>query len=347
MSMRKALKLLTSVGLVLLLGALLAGCSRRPSSQPGGQTSEKPKDHVTYRLDWLPRGNYAPLFVALDKGYFEQEGIIVDNIVNGDGSVNAVKLVGAGEFTFGNADSPTMVTGKVKGIPVSAIFMINQKSPMAWVSLKEKGITKPKDVEGKTFGVHPAGSTFIFYQAFTKLTGVDRKKVKEVTVGVPYENYLLQKQVDAVNGYIDAEIPELEAKAGGPGSLNIILGSDHGYKVYGTSVIVADKTIKENPDLVRRFVKAYKKGFEFTIKNPEEAVDILVKHRPEAKKEVMLKQLKADIEHTFSSSDTDSHGYGWMTKEGWEATQNVLFDQGVIDHKVDVNSLFATQFLEK
>ena len=353
--MNKRLIRVLAAALVVAM-ALLAGCStaKQPAANQGGQgaqggqpqPAQKPQDHVIFRLDWLPRGDYAPLFVAVEKGYFADEGIVIDNIVNGDGSVNAVKLVGSGEFTFGQADAGTVVSGRVKGIPVKSILMRNQNSPMAWVSLKSSNITKPKDVEGRTFGVQPSGSTYIFYQVFAKLQGVDRSKVKEVTVSVPYENFLVEKKVDVVNGYIDAEVPELEAKTGGPGSLNIIVGSQYGYKAYGTAIITSDKVIKEKPDLVKRFVRAYKKGFEYTVKNPDEAVDILLKHRPEAKKDVMKIQLAADIKYTFQSDDTKAHGLGWQTAQGWAQTQQNLFDTKVIDKKVDVNELFTDDFLQ-
>lgn len=356
--MRRDLSGILVATLILALVALAGGCATGQKSSGGGSSTnqsqgsgqansssaKKPEDHVTFRLDWLPRGDYAPLFVAVEKGWFAEEGIVIDKIANGDGSVNAVKLVGAGEFTFGQADAGTVVTGRVKGIPVKSILMRNQNSPMAWVSLKQSNITKPKDVEGHTFGVQPSGSTYIFYQVFAKLNNVDRSKVKEATVTIPYENFLLEKKVDVVNGYINAEVPELEAKAGGRGSLNIIVGSEHGYKAYGTAIITSDKVIKEKPDLVRRFLRAYKKGFEFTVKNPEAAVDILVKHRPEAKRNVMIEQLQADLKYTFESPDTKANGLGWQTAEGWERTQQNLFDTGVIDKKVDVKEIFTTEF---
>ena len=73
----------------------------------------------------------------------------------------------------------------------------------------------------------------------------------------PYENYLLLGRVDAVPGYLDAEVPELEAKAGGPGSLSILQGSDFGYTVYGSGLFTSEKMIAEHSDLVQRFVNAY------------------------------------------------------------------------------------------
>lgn len=308
--------------------------------------AQQAKDKVTFRQCWLPRGDYAPIFVAIDKGFMAQEGIEVVKVLNGDGSANTVKLVGAGQFDFGCADGPTMAVGKSKGIPVTSLFMRNQNSPMALVSLRGSGIKHPKDLEGKTFGIFPAGSTHVFYQAVTKANNVDRKKIREVTVGVPYEQYLVQKRVDAVVGYVNAEVQELENKLGGEGTLEIVPGDKYGYEVYGTVMFTSDKLVKEKADLVRRFSRAYKRAVEYTAKNPEEAIDILMKHNPQANRQVMLKQLRADLKYTFFSKDTEKNGVGWQTEEGWRRTQDVLLQYGVTTERVPERQLFTNEFLK-
>ena len=113
--------------------------------------------------------------------------------------------------------------------------------------------------------------------------------VKQSTVTPPYENYLLLGRVDAVPGYIDAEVPELEAKAGGPGSLSIMQGSDFGYSVYGSGLFTSEKMIAEHSDVVQRFVNAYMQAFADVVESPEEAADIIIKDNPEyaSKKDVL------------------------------------------------------------
>ncbi len=116
--------------------------------------------------------------------------------------------------------------------------------------------------------MQPSGSTYVFLKALLTANGMTLNDIKQSTVTPPYENYLLLGRVDAVPGYLDAEVPELEAKAGGPGSLSIMQGSDFGYTVYGSGLFTSEKMIAEHGDLVQRFVNAYMQAFADVIKNP-------------------------------------------------------------------------------
>ena len=150
-------------------------------------------------------------------------------------------------------------------------------------------LTKPQDLKGLNVGVQPSGSTYVFLKAFLAANGMTLDDIKQSTVNPPYENYLLLGRVDAVPGYLDAEVPELEAKAGGPGSLSIMQGSDFGYVVYGSGLFTSEKMIAEHSDFVQRFVNAYMQAFADVVKNPEEAADIIIKDNPEyaQKKDVL------------------------------------------------------------
>jgi NitT/TauT family transport system substrate-binding protein len=288
-------------------------------------------------------------FVAKEKGYFKNENVDIELIHKGNGSVNTMTLVGKNEYDFGFGDLPTLAVAKSKGVPVATLVVVNQRSPMALVALKGAGVKNPKDVEGKVMGVHPAGSTYIFYQALMAANGVDRKKITEATVPVPYESFLLTKKVQIITGYIDAEIPELEAKAGGVGSLEIVLGADYGYDLLGSGMLTSEKMIKERPELVRRFTRAYLRAFQDVLKNPQEAVEILAKNNPEVveKKDVMLKQLDADVKFTFTSDDTKANGLGWNPPRKWQATHDTLLRLNVIEKAVpNVSSLYTNDFLK-
>ncbi len=330
--MRKALVLVVVIGLVITV--------------PWSVGAQAP-DHVKVRLDWLIRGNHAPFFVAQEKGYFRNEGIVVDRIDKGNGSVNTMTLVGSGQYEFGFGDLPTLATARAKGVPVTSLVVVNQQSPLAMIALKGTGLRAPKDLEGKVVGIQPSGSTYIFYLAFLKANKIDRSKITEATIPVPYENFLLTRKVQVIPGYIDAEIPELEAKAGGPGSLEIVLGAKYGYNGYGSGMLTSDRMIKEHPDLVRRFTRAYVRGFQDVTRNIREAADILAKYNPEVaeKKDVMMEQLAADMQFTFFSTDTKAHGLGWQSLPRWKYTIDILRDQGVITAALRPDDVFTNAFL--
>ncbi len=311
-------------------------------------TTAMAADKVSVQLDYVVRGNHAMFFVAKKKGYFEKQGIDVTAIQKGTGSPNAMRLVGNGNAEFGFGDLPTLAVARSQNVPVVALAAVNQHSPLAMLALASKHkLAKPQDLKGLNIGVQPSGSTYVFLKAFLAANKMSLDDIKQSTVNPPYENYLLLGRVDAVPGYIDAEVPELEAKAGGPGSLSIMQGSNFGYAVYGSGLFTSEKMIKEKSDLVQRFVNAYMQAFADVIKSPQEAADIIIEANPEyaSKKDVLVKQLEADIKSTFFSPDTESHVIGWMTKEGWSSTTKILLEQAVMKQAINVDSAFDDKFL--
>jgi NitT/TauT family transport system substrate-binding protein len=311
-------------------------------------TASLAADKVSVQLDYVVRGNHAMFFVAKKKGYFEKEGIEVTAIQRGTGSPNAMRLVGNGNADFGFGDLPTLAVARSQNVPVVALVAVNQHSPLGMLALSSKHkLTKPQDLKGLNIGVQPSGSTYVFLKALLSANGMTLNDVKQSTVNPPYENYLLLGRVDTVPGYIDAEVPELEAKAGGPGSLSIMQGSDFGYSVYGSGLFTSEKMIAEKSDVVQRFVNAYMLAFADVVKDPKAAADIVVEANPEyaEKKEVLVEQIGADIKSTFFSPDTKEHGLGWMTKDGWSKTTKILLDQGAMATPIDINAAFVDKYL--
>ena len=311
-------------------------------------TSAHAEDKVSVQLDYVVRGNHAMFFVAKEKGYFAKQGIDVTAIRRGTGSPNAMRIVGNGDAEFGFGDLPTLAVARSQDVPVVALAAVNQHSPLAMLALaKSIKLEKPQDLKGLNVGVQPSGSTYVFLKAFLKTNGMSLDDIKQSTVNPPYENYLLLGRVDTVPGYLDAEVPELEAKAGGPGSLSILQGSDFGYVVYGSGLFTSEKVIAEHSDVVQRFVNAYMQAFADVIKNPEEAADLTIKENPEyaQKKDVLVGQIEADLKRTFFSPDTKANGIGWMTAATWQKTVDTLVDQGAMKQRIDVAPAFNVKYL--
>jgi NitT/TauT family transport system substrate-binding protein len=307
-------------------------------------------DDVTVQLDWLARGDHAMFFVALDQGFYAKNGINVTTIRKGTGTGDALRLVANGSAQFGFGDLPTLMVARTTGIENTALIAVNQSSPLAVISIKAKHPLKTvADLKGLNVGVHPAGAAYVFLKALLAKNGMSVNDIKQSTVSPPYENYLIMGRVDAVPGYIDAEVPLIEDKTGGPGSLSILQASDNGLRVYGSGVFTSDKMIATNPDLVQRFVNAYSQAFAYVLAHPKEAVASIVKNNPEFKGQeaVLATELDADVKHTIFSADTATHGLGWMDQKNWTDTFNLLQSQGAIDKDAKLAGGFDTRFLEK
>lgn len=326
----------------------LAACSTGgTASDPSGDGTAEP-DHVTIQLDFQPRGLHSVFYVADEQGFFEEEGIVIDDILKGTSSGDTLRLVGSGQGDFGMADLPTLVVARSQGIPVQALAAVNQTSPLAMCTVADRHvIEEPSDLEGLRVGVHSSGSTYVFYQALLAANGVDPASLTELTVQPPYEQYLLQEQVDTVPCYVDAEITILEEHAGGPGSLSILMGSDWGYDAYGTGVFASDEMIENDPELVQRFMNAYVKALEFVVDNPDVAAETLAGSSAELAENVDLyrSQIQADIDQTFSSEQADEHGLGTMTDESWASMISMLAEQGVIESEPAVEDVSEGEFV--
>jgi len=328
MRRRKAPGMTAAAALMLLAGAVGCGGGTVTDDGPGGRP-----ETVTVQLDYQVRGNHGMFYVADKLGYFKQEGIKVKDIKLGTSSTDAVRNVGTGRAQFGFADLPTLVTARSHGVPAKALAVVNQLSPLAMCSLRDRAqLKKAADLKHLTVGIHPAGSTFVFYKALLAANGIDRTTIKQASVTPPYENYLMRKKVDAVPCYIDAEVPLLQKEAGGPDKLSVMLGSDSGYKIYGSGLITSDEMIKKHPGLVQRFTDAYLRAFAFVEKHPEKTAKILAGTSPEnaPKAPVFLKQLKADIAHSFNDQTTRAHGLGSMDETRWQDTIDTLVEQKVL-----------------
>lgn len=345
-----ARRILTGLATAAAATMVLAGCAGSPSaSTSDGSAAPADLDHVTVQLDYTVRGNHAMFFVADKLGYFTDEGIAVDAITKGTGSPDAMRIVGGGQADFGFGDLPTLATARSQGVEVTALAAVNQATPLSMCALSDKhDLRTPDDLKGLNIGVHPAGSTYIFWKALLAANGMTAADVKELTVTPPYESYLLTGKVDAVICYIDAEVPELQAKAGGEGSLSILHGAENGYDVYGSGMFTSQKMIDADPELVQRFTNAYLKAFQYVIDNPAEAAKITAESAPELadKVEVFTEQIQADIDFTFESDTTKANGLGAMDAAKWQETIDVLADQKVIEKAPEAATVFDNSFVE-
>jgi NitT/TauT family transport system substrate-binding protein len=307
------------------------------------------QDKVTVQLDYVLRGNHGIFFVGKSEGFFAKEGIDVVAINKGTGSVNTMRQIGTGSGDFGFGDLPTLLIARSQNVPVVAIAAVNQKNQAAFISLAKNKLSVPKDLEGKSIGLFTAGSNYLFYKAFASANKLDLSKIEMRTITPPSENFLLLGRVDVIPGYTDSELPELEAKAGGPGSLNVMLGVDYGVLVYGSGLLASEKMVQEKPDLVRRFVRAYMQALAFTIKNPEKTADAIIAANPEyaSRRNVLIAQLKAGIANkAFVSDGTRQYGLGYMPESVSKATMDMLVEQKMIPAAIDISKAFNNSFIK-
>ncbi len=235
----------------------------------------QPKEKVSLMLNWYLYSEHAPFFLGKERGYFDAEGIDLD-IQEGRGSGPTIQAVAAKSVPFGYADVGTMIKVAAKGAPVRAVGVALQKSPMSVMGLSEKNIRKPEDIKGKIVAVTPGDSMSQIWPLFLKKTGLKESDFRTVAGdGQTKLNAVINGQADLLLGYLMDQNIKIQDATKKP--VTVIPFADYGVNMVVSGVIAHRDTLKDKPDLVRRFMRAATRAFEDAKTSPEAAVDAMLK----------------------------------------------------------------------
>ncbi len=292
---------------------------------------------ITIKLKWLHQAQFAGNYVAVEKGFYGAEGLKV-NLIPFSFEDPTIDAVAQGRALFGITGADELIMARKKGLPLKAFAVIYKINPVVAYSLKESGITKPQDFIGKTIGLERGTNVDTLYYAMMAKLGIDRNKIKEVGVGYDASE-LLAGKIDVSTGYIGNE-PQQVLKAGR--EVNTILMADYGVDMYADVLFAKEDTLKNNPMLVEKFLRATLKGWTYAIENEEEAVDITLKYTTDGEKSHEAYMLMTSI----PLINTGDSFLGWMEKTKWQNVQNILLEQKIIDEAVNIDDAYTMQFLE-
>ncbi len=238
------------------------------------------QDKAVLLLNWYVYSEHAPFFYGVEKGFYKAEGIELD-IQEGRGSGVTVQAVAAGSATFGYVDTPTMIRAATKGAPVRSIGVALQLSPMAVIGLSEKNITQPKDIIGKTVAMTPGDAMSQIWPLFLNKTGLKEGEFKVVSGdGQTKLNAVINGQADVLLGYVMDQNIKIQDATKKP--VSVIRFADYGINLISSGLIANKDTLSGKADMVKRFMRASTKAFAEAEKNPEAAVDALLKANPKA-----------------------------------------------------------------
>jgi NitT/TauT family transport system substrate-binding protein len=268
---------------------------------------------LKFTLDWKFEAPSAPFFIALDKGYFKDEGLEV-TIDSGAGSRESIPRVATGAYDMGFGDVNALIKfieenpdGKVK-----AVMMAYERPPFAVIGRKSLGVTEdPKSLEGKTLGAPPPDAAFGQWSAFSTVAGIDTGTITIENVGFPVrEPMLAQGQVDAIFGFSFSSVINLKAQGVDPDDISMIMMAENGLDLYGNVVMVNSDFAEANPDAVKGFIKALIKGFQDTVSDPEAAVTHVIPRNEVLNKDVELDRLNMAIAQSIKTPAVVANGFG-------------------------------------
>lgn len=296
------MSVLNSIGVALVAMACALSCADPAAAQTA----------IRFSLDSKFDVSSAPILLAIDKGYFQAEGLDV-TVEPGDSSSDAVKRVGSGSYDMGLANLSTVIGFRDAhpANPVKAVFIVTNRPAFAIISRKSRGVEKPKDLEGKVLGAPATDPAFAQWRLFAKVNEIDPAKVKIESIGMPVREPMLQNgQVDAVTGLSYMSYVNLKTMGVPANDLVLMLMADYGVNLYGSSVVVSAKFAAEKPDAVKGFVRALVRGLKDTVKDPAAAADAIRRRDDTARKPVELERLQMLIRDNIVTPEVKANGYG-------------------------------------
>lgn len=312
----------------------LTGCSK---------PAEKTEDLVgtTIMLDWAPNTNHTGLYVALEKGFFQAEGLDV-SIVNPSSQGTLEQLVATGNVDFGISHQEQVTTARISDLPVVSLATLIQHNTSGFASLKSKNIQSAKDFENKIYGGWDLPSETAILTALMKKENLDFSKLEMVNIGESDQLVALERDIDLT--WIFYAWTGIQAEQRNQ-ELNMIWLKDVDPALdYYTPVLITNESmIEQKPEVIEKLMKAVSAGYEFAIANPEEAADILIKHTPESDPE-MIKQSQLWLSPQYKA---EASRWGEQKEAIWENYAQWLYENELVAKKMDSTNAFTNEFLPK
>ena len=307
-------------------------------SRPARAATEK----ITFQLDWIPFGRHTPYYAALENGFYAEKGLDV-TILQGRSTIQGIRTLVAGQSQFIFQDIAVMLSVRAtEGAKIKALACMYQKTPHTLFYIKNNGIVKPKDIEGKKIALTPGDSPRKMFPAFAKASGIDESKVSWLSVDPNSKNaVLLNHQAEGMVTYIFT-LPVLQKAAQNGDEVGAFIYGDYGADFYSNGIGAMDDYVKAKPKVAHDFVQATMEGLKFTLAHPKEAVAMLKKHQAQLDTDVALQEVEIlrDI--------TDSMNLkllGSMTADKMKATEDLMIKYMDLPSSADLNDTFTNEYL--
>jgi NitT/TauT family transport system substrate-binding protein len=331
--------MLKRILLLILLGVLITACAvpAGGGTEAGSGPGSNALVHVKLPLGYVPNIQFAPLYVSIEKGYFREAGIELEFDYSFE--TDAVALVGADELQFAVVSGEQVLLARAQGLPVVYVAAWYQQYPVAVVSKVEQGILTPADLRGKKIGLPGLyGANYIGLEALLFSAGLSDADVTLDSIGFNQVEALATDQEQAVSVYAANEPVQLRAKGY---DVNEIRVADH-VQLASNGLISNEKTIAENPDLVRAMVEAFLKGLADTIANPEEAYELSKPHVPN------LAEVDEAVQKEVLARSIDlwkAEQLGYSDRQSWQNMQDTLLKMGLIGEQLEIEKAFTNEFI--
>ena len=326
--------------LIVLISAIYLSACRKISENGVSDIKTQDLKKITVVLDWVPNTNHTGIYAARDKGYYKEEGFDVDIIQPTEGGAADLIAAGKGEFGISYQEQVTYARMASPSLPIKAIAAIIAHNTSGFASPAEKNIKTPKDFEGKKYGGWGSPMEETMIRALMEKYDADYSKVEIFNIGASDFMTSVQKDVDfswIFFGWdgIASEIKNFK--------INFIKlqDLDQNLDFYTPVIIASEQNIENEPEMIKKFLKATSRGYNFAITSPEEAALILLKNAPELDKEIVI----ASQKYLSSQYQADSQKWGFMNEEIWKNFSKWMLDNNLINQEFDYKNAYTNEML--
>lgn len=316
----------------ILMAALVVvgGCGQAEQSQT-----------VTLAMGYIPSVQFAPFYVAVEKGYFAQEGIQITFDYGWE--TDLLKLVGTDALQFAIASGDQVILARSQGLP--AVYVLNwyRRFPVCVMSLPEAGIRQPADLLGRKIGTPVTyGASYIGWRALLEAASLDETEFQLITIGYTQVAAITEKQVDAALCYAMNE--PVQMRTAGQ-AVDVLYVADYANLV-SNGLITNQKSVNERPELVQGMVRAALRGIAYTVEHPDEAFEIALKHVPDAASDEAARQRnRAILDESRAFWKADPGELGRSVESEWKASEQIMQKMGLIGPESDVAAAYTNQFI--
>jgi NitT/TauT family transport system substrate-binding protein len=318
--------------LVVLMAVLLSGCFLGVT-----KTMEQPQA-VTIAMGFIPNVQFTPMYVAIERGYFTDEGLEIT--LDYGMETDLLQRVGANDLQFAIASGDQVVLARANELPVRYVVNWYNRFPVCVVSLAESGIVEPGDLAGKTVGT-PAveGASYIGWLAFAQEVGLDADEVNLQVIGYTQVASLVEERVDAAICYALNEPIQLRTAGYEINAFYL----DEYTALVSNGLITNDQTIEAQPELVEKVTRAFVRGLRDTLDDPDAAFDIARAVIPEMDEETARLQ-RAVLQECLSYWNREPLGAN--DPAAWQESVSFMRELELIGEGVDAEDLYTNRFVE-
>ena len=324
----------------LLLTGCTAGQNADADNNDAAQTDGELRE-LTVVLDWYPNALHAFLYQAEEAGYFAEEGLTV-NIQPPAGVNDAMSMVAAGQADIGLYYQQDVIQARVEqDVPVKSIGAVVQGPLNIILSLKEKDITEPADLVGKTIGYAGTELSEALVRSIMENSGVDPSSVEMIDVGFDLMSSMVTGNVDATIGcLVNHEVPQMEKEGF---EVNYFFPDDFGVPQYYEGIFLANDTmIEQESDVLAGFLRACEKGFEDFKNNTDDVLQVLLDNQDESNFPLVPDVEKQSCDTLLPLMETADAAFLSQTEQCWQENIDWMYDEGLISEKPDVSEVMAT-----